>query len=119
MTPTLGARPATVPEAIAGLFWCHAERPSHQRTTNTAADWLFPGTRAGGHLHPATLSTRLRVLGIDAQRVRNATLCDLVHHVDARALIDLLGCSPAVITKYAAQIGTRMADYVDLKRWSQ
>ena len=116
MTINLGSRPAAVPEAIAHLFWRHAQHPSNQRTSNTATNWLFPGTRAGGHLHPATLSTRLKVLGIDAQRARNATLRDLVHEVDARSLINLLGYSPGVITKHAAQTGTRMSDYVDLKR---
>lgn len=116
MTIMLGTRPAAVPEAIADLFWRHAQRPSNQQTTNTATEWLFPGTRAGAHLHPGTLSTRLKVLGIDAQRARNATLRDLVHDVDARSLINLLGYSAAVITQHAARTGARMSDYVDLKR---
>lgn len=55
---------------------------------------LFPGTRAGQHIHPATLSERLKVLGIDGQRARNATLRDLTQEVDARTLMDLLGYSP-------------------------
>jgi len=38
--------------------------------------------------------------------------------VDARTLIDTLGYSPAVITKHAARSGTRMGDYVELKRRS-
>lgn len=117
MTITLGTQPAAVPEAIAELFWHHAQHPSNQRTANISTDWLFPGTRAGAHLSAATLSTRLKVLGIDAQRARNATLRDLVHDVDARSLINLLGYSSAVITKHAAQTGTGMSDYVDLKRW--
>ncbi|ANG86740.1 hypothetical protein A8L33_10360 [Microbacterium aurantiacum] len=115
MTITLGAQPAAVPEAITDLFWRHAQRPSNQQTTNTATEWLFPGTRAGAHLHPGTLSTRLKVLGIDAQRARNATLRDLVHDVDARSLIDLLGYSPGIISQHAARTGVHMSDYISLK----
>lgn len=111
----LGATATAIPEALTALFWDHLQHPDNQNTTNTGTDWLFPGTRAGAHLHPATLSTRLKVLGIDAQRARNATLRDLTHQVDARTLIDLLDYSPGVITQHAARAATRMADYIDLK----
>ncbi|PAU90886.1 recombinase XerD, partial [Kocuria sp. WN036] len=63
-----------------------------------------------------TLSGRLKVLGIDAQRARNATLRDLTQEVDARTLIDLLGYSPDIIAQHAARSATPMSDYIDLKR---
>ncbi|WP_298585717.1 hypothetical protein [uncultured Kocuria sp.] len=84
--------------------------------TNTDPPWLFPSVRAGQHLHANTLSHRLKVLGIDAQRARNATLRDLTQEVDARTLIDLLGYSPRVIAQHAARSATPMSDYIDLKR---
>lgn len=118
MTFRFGQNETAVPGAIADLLWKLIERPSNSRTANGASEWLFPSTRAGQHLHPATLSTRLKVLGIDTQRFRNATLQNLVSEVDARTLIDTLGYSPAVITKHAARSGTRMGDYVELKRRS-
>lgn len=116
MTLSLGRNPTAVPEAAADLFWQHLQDPSNQRTANTGTDWIFPGTRAGRPLHPATLSERLKVLGVDAQRVRNATLRDLAQEVDARSLIDLLGYSESVIARYATRAGAPMSDYVDLKR---
>ncbi|MFB7890976.1 hypothetical protein ACFC1I_02075 [Microbacterium sp. NPDC056044] len=60
----------------------------------------------------ALIAAPLVVLGIDAQRHAP----DLVHDVDARSLINLLGYSPAVIARHAAQTGARMSDYIDLKR---
>lgn len=112
----LGTTPATIPAAITEMFWSQREGPENQNTTNSNTSWLFPGTRAGQHLHPATLSERLKVLGIDAQRARNATLRDLTQEVDARTLIDLLDYSPAVITQHAARAATRMSDYIVFKK---
>lgn len=111
----LGTTPATIPAAITEMFWGQREGSENQNTTNTNTPWLFPGTRAGQHLHPATLSERLKVLGIDAQRARNATLRDLTQEVDARTLIDLLDYSPAVIAQHAARAATRMSDYIVFK----
>lgn len=116
MLLTLGTTPTAIPEALTEVFWQHLQDPGHQNTINTGTPWLFPGTRAGRHLHPNTLSGRLKVLGIDAQRARNATLRDLTQEVDARTLIDLLGYSPDIIAQHAARSATPMSDYIDLKR---
>ncbi|MFI7481957.1 hypothetical protein ACH9EU_08765 [Kocuria sp. M1R5S2] len=116
MLLTLGATPTAIPEALTAMLWQHLQNPGNQNTANTGTPWLFPGTRAGQHLHPATLSRRLKVLGIDAQRARNATLRDLTHEVDARTLIDTLGYSPGIIARHAALSATPMSDYIDMKR---
>ena len=113
---TFGTVPSIVPPELADTFGDYFAHPSNQQTGNTGTDWLFPGTRAGRHLHENTLSERLKILGIDAQRVRNATLQDLTQQVDARSLIDLLGYSGTVITLHAARAGTPMSDYVDLRQ---
>lgn len=112
----LGTTPAAIPEALTEMFWQQLQSPGNDHTANTGTDWLFPGTRAGRHLHPRTLTDRLRVLGIDAQRARNATLRDLTQAVDARTLMDLLGYSPGTIAQHAARAAVPMSDYVTLKR---
>jgi hypothetical protein len=112
----LGTTPAAIPEAITGMFWNQHQGSENRNTTNTNTKWLFPGTRAGQHIHPATLSGRLKVLGIDGQRARNATLRDLTQEVDARTLMDLLGYSPAIIAQHAARSARRMSDYIALKQ---
>lgn len=112
----LGTIPAAIPEAITEMFWHQRQGKENRNTTNTNTKWLFPGTRAGQHIHPATLSERLHVLGIDSQRARNATLRDLTQEVDARTLMDLLGYSPAIIAQHAARSATRMSEYVALKQ---
>ncbi len=119
MTIKLGENPASVPELVAPLFWEHLSERGNQRTTNTGTNWLFPGLRAGQHIHHATLSDRFLMLGIDPQRARNTTLQDLVRQVDARSLIDLLGYSATVVTQHAARAGAPMSDYVELRRHSE
>lgn len=111
----LGSSPALIPEALTELFWQQLRNPGNQNTTNFDTPWLFPGRIAGKHLHPATLYRRLKLLGIDAQRARNATLRDLCQEVDARSLIDLLGYTRPVISHHAALSGTAMSDYITLK----
>lgn len=112
----LGATPAAVPAALTELFWQQLQKPDNSNTTNADTYWLFPGIRAGHHLHPGTLAERLKILGIDTQRARNATLRSLVQEVDARTLIDLLGYSPEIIVQHASQAAAPMAGYIDLKR---
>lgn len=107
--------PTVVPAELADMFGAHLDRPANQQTGNTGTDWVFPGTRAGRHLHESTLGERLKVLGIDPQRARNATLRDLTRQLDARTLIDILGYSGQVITLHASRAGAPMADYVDLR----
>lgn len=116
MTITLGANPAAVPALVAPLFWEHVSSRGNQQTTNTGTDWLFPGFRAGQHIHHQTLGERFLVLGIDPQRARNTALQDLTREVDARSLIDLLGYSATIIVQHAARAGVPMSDYVDLRR---
>ncbi|KQP71199.1 hypothetical protein ASF40_05185 [Microbacterium sp. Leaf288] len=112
----LGSTPTVVPSELAETFVTYFAAPDNQRTGNTGTDWLFPGRRAGGHLHERTLSQQLKVLGIDPQRARNATLQDLTRQVDARSLIDLLGYSGHTITLHAARAAAPKADYITLRR---
>jgi len=116
MTIKLGDNPAAVPELVAPLFWGQLSNRGNQQTANTGTNWLFPGFRAGQHIHHRTLGERFLVLGIDPQRARNATLQDLVRQVDARSLIDLLGYSATIVTQHASRASAPMSDYVDLHR---
>jgi hypothetical protein len=116
MTIKLGVNPAAVPALVAPLFWQHLSSRGNQQTANTGTAWLFPGFRAGQHIHHHTLGQRFQVFGIDPQRARNTTLQDLSREVDARSLIDLLGYSGTIIVQHAARAGVPMSDYIDLRR---
>jgi len=90
---------APVPEPFASLLTEHvASRPNMR----TGSLWLFPGYRAGQHIHPNTLMERLREIGINLLGARNASLRALVNEVPAPLVAEMLGYSYQVAQKHAA-----------------
>lgn len=95
--------PAPVPEPFAGLLTKHlASRPNMRTGSSSGSPWLFPGYRAGQHIHPNTLMMRLREIGIDLLGARNASLRSLVQEVPAPLVAEMLGYSYQVTQKHAA-----------------
>ncbi|HEX6077753.1 MAG TPA: hypothetical protein VFZ32_21150 [Micromonosporaceae bacterium] len=67
--------------------------------TNSDSRWLFPGKRAGQPLHPRTLLPLIHQLGIPAQAIRVAALCQLVLQAPAPVIADALGYHDKHIAK--------------------
>jgi hypothetical protein len=94
--------PAPVPEPFATLLTEHlASRPNMRTGSSSGSPWLFPGYRAGQHMHPNTLMMRLREIGIDLLGARNASLRSLVKEVPAPLVAEMLGYSYQVTQKHA------------------
>jgi hypothetical protein len=90
----LGKEPAAVPEPFAPLLRDHlADRPNLRTANTDGSPWLFPGYRAGRHLHAQSIMDRLRTLGVDLLGSRNAALRDLVRQVPAPIVATQLGCT--------------------------
>lgn len=95
--------PAPVPEPFAALLTEHlAARPNMRTGSSSGSQWLFPGYRAGQHIHPNTLMERLREVGIDLLGARNASLRALVTEVPAPLVAEMLGYSYQVTQKHSA-----------------
>ncbi|MGI8415121.1 MAG: hypothetical protein ACR2P2_02720 [Nakamurella sp.] len=75
---SLGQHPLALPEPFADLVRQHTKNRPNLATTNRNSPWLFPGNRAGQHLHPNTIMGRLCDLGVDLIAARNRALADLV-----------------------------------------
>ncbi|MBM9465929.1 hypothetical protein [Nakamurella leprariae] len=91
---SLGREPAPVPDLFAELLREHPEhRPNLRTGTGRDSPWLFPGTTAGQHLHPGTIMTRLRDLGIDLRGTRNRAITELVLQAPPPLVADALGYS--------------------------
>lgn len=97
----LGDEPAAVPSPFAELLHQHLAQPPHRHVANTGTDWVFPGVRAGQHLHPNTMLIRLRALGIDLRGTRITVLRDLVQRVPPPIVASQLGYSPNTIQRHA------------------
>lgn len=108
----LGPKPAPVPEPFAAMLRAHlASRPNLRTINNADNPWLFPGTRAGRHLHPATITDRLGELGINMLGARNAALRALVRQVPAPIVATQLGYSPQTTLRHAALAAEAMSRY--------
>jgi hypothetical protein len=108
----LGKPPSAVPEAFAELIRAHAQaRPNMRTATGSKSPWLFPGYRAGQHLHPDSIMGRLRDLGIDLHGARHRALTELVTQIPPPLVADTLGYSHQVAFKYAEATAQPWARY--------
>ncbi len=98
----LGSEPAAVPCLFAELLTeLLANRPNLQTGNGGVSRWLFPSTPAGQHLHPNTITNRLRGLGIDLRGARNATLRELVQQIPPPIVAYQLGYNPQITLRHA------------------
>ncbi|NMR32532.1 recombinase XerD, partial [Arthrobacter sp. SF27] len=88
-----GGRPVPVPAPFAKLLLDHIRTRPNLRTGVSESPWLFPGTHAGHHLHPNTITHRLGSLGIQLTGARNRSLDDLVTQMPPPLVADALGYS--------------------------
>ena len=103
--------PVPLPAPFGTLVQQHLDHRPNQRGANASSTWLFPGTRAGNHLHPQTIMVRLRDLGIDLRGARNTALRQLVAQVPPPVVATMLGHSPQVTHVHAAAIAGPYSRY--------
>lgn len=111
LTIRLGRDPLALPEPFADLIRQHTNNRPNLATTNSNSPWLFPGNRAGQHLHPNTIMDRLRELGVDLRAARNRALADLVTTMPPSLVADALGYSYQTVFNHAANAGEHWARY--------
>lgn len=96
MSIRLGAEPLILPEPIASIIRTHISGLHHSpvEVSRAGPAWLFPGRhRTGQPITPATLSQRLRAIGIRPRTDRSAALFQLAAEIPAAILARLLGIS--------------------------
>lgn len=84
-------------------------------TGQSTKQWLFPGGLPGKHIHPATLSTRLRHLGIRAIDLRTAAILDFAADVPPAILADMIGLYPSTAARWTHAAGGDWSLYVASK----
>lgn len=118
LTPTelrirLGRDPTPIPDPFAVLITQHVKhRPNLATGNGPSSPWLFPGYRAGTHLHPDTIMVRLRDLGVSLLGARNRALAELVTEIPPSLVADALGYSHQVAFRHAQAAGDPWARYV-------
>lgn len=109
---TFGASAVPAPHPFDTLLQQHLDHRPNQRGANADSSWLFPGTRAGRHLHPNTIMLRLRALGINLRATRTTALRQLVSQAPPPVVATMLGYSQQVTHLHAAAIGEKYGKYV-------
>lgn len=107
----LGPDPVELPEPLATLV----QQLPIRRWANTVGQvpttWLFPGGRAGAHLHATALGTRLRQLGIEPRRMRAAALDQLTRDIPPAMLAGIIGLRPWTVVHHTNHSGGNWANY--------
>jgi hypothetical protein len=108
----LGEPPVPVPEPFAALLLdTAANRDNMDTAANPRARWLFPGRRAGQPVHPDTLMTQIRALGVPIQAARTAALRQLVMQAPAPVVADALGYHHKTTQRHHADAGGTWSHY--------
>jgi hypothetical protein len=119
ITIALGTHAVPVPQPFAELLRQHVRNRPNLRTASGAdSPWLFPGTRAGHHLHPNTIMLRLRALGIELLGARNTALNDHLALTPPPLVADALGYSSQVAFLHADAAGEPWSRYVDRRTFN-
>ena len=111
---SFGSHPVPVPQPFAELLSQYIRNRPNLRTASRAeSTWLFPGIRAGQHLHPNTIMDRLRSLGIELLGARNTALEEQLAVTPPPLVADALGYSYQVAFLHADAAGEPWSRYVD------
>ena len=117
VTITFDQQAVPVPEPFAAVLMAHRDNRTNMNTaTNAGSAWLFPGVRAGQHLHPSYLRSKLRDSGIHLLGARNTTLRSLVLAMPPAIAAEALGYGPIVAEKHAADSGATWVTYASYSR---
>jgi hypothetical protein len=116
-TITFDKQPVPIPEPFAAVITEHRHnRPNMNTATNVGSAWLFPGYRAGQHIHPSYLRTKLRDSGIHLLGARNAALRSLVLSMPPALVAEALGYDPKIAEKHGNDAGATWVTYASYRR---
>jgi hypothetical protein len=108
----LGEPPSPVPTPFAQLLltWIN-QRDNMNTATNPGSRWLFPGRRAGQPMHPESLASHLRKLGVPTGSGRTAAIRQHIMEMPAPVVADALSYHPVTTAKIATQVGVTWSRY--------
>ncbi|WP_458688775.1 hypothetical protein [Nocardia tengchongensis] len=108
----LGEPPSPVPGPVAELLLSWIDQRTNMNTaTNRDSHWLFPWRRADQPMHPETLGTLIRALGVPNIPGRVGALHQHVLELPAPVVADALGYHHHTTTRAAAQITATWTRY--------
>jgi len=111
VTIGLGSDRLELPEPFATLITSLPLRRRAGVAEQLPGNWLFPGSRAGRPLSAIALGQRLRAIGIEPRRMRQAAIEQLTKEMPPAMLTGLLGFKTPQTVRRTSQAGGDWAKY--------
>lgn len=111
VTVSLGTDPLELPEPFATLIRSLPMRRRAGVAEQLPRNWLFPGQRAGRPLAAVSLGHRLRAIGIEPRRMRQAALDQLTKEMPPAMLTGIPGLRTPQTVRRTSQAGGDWARY--------
>ncbi len=93
-----------------------AATPTHDQTAaHPNSNWVFRGASPGRHIHPATLTERLR-MAFSSRAARLGTLHELTKLAPIAIIAEALGYTPATIERHALASSANYMEYMSAFR---
>lgn len=105
----LGEPPCPLPEPIADLLHAYIHTLKDRGDENP--QWLFPGRRPNQPMHPVSLQTRLRKIGVPPRLVRTAAIRRLLLQVPAPVIAKALGYHDQTTSRLAIETAATWSRY--------
>jgi hypothetical protein len=107
----LGTDRLELPEPFATLITSLPQRRRAGVAEQLPSNWLFPGSRAGRPLGAVALGQRLRAIGIEPRRMRQAAIEQLTKEMPPAMLTGILGFKTPQTVRRTSQAGGDWAKY--------
>lgn len=109
----LGQEPLVLPAELAPAAAGAASNRTAPRmfVESIEQEWVYPGTRAGHHMAPDTLNTRLRAAGIPPRLARTGALIALAQELPPVVLSRLTGLDISSAIAWSNAIGANSTAY--------
>lgn len=109
----LGQEPLVLPAELAPAAAGAASNRTVPRmfVESIEQEWVYPGTRAGHHMAPDTLNTRLRAAGIPPRLARTGALIALAQELPPVVLSRLTGLDISSAIAWSNAIGANSTAY--------
>ena len=109
----LGSAPLALPIELAPAAIGAASNRTAPRmfVESIEQEWIYPGARAGHHMAPNTLNSRLRAVGIPPRLARTSALIALAQELPPVVLSRLTGLEISAAIAWSTAIGANSSAY--------
>lgn len=110
---SLGPTGVQLADPVATIAWAAVRDRNHhvKLTRPSSIEWIFPGAYPGTHLSSERLWTRMKAIGVEPRKGRNAALLDLAAQLPGAVFAELLGLKPQTAIRLNSEMSQQTSQY--------